>query len=281
MNKKNTTIDWSISEMSNSTFNNAISSERGIRAKKSATKTSFNPETVKLLRGNDLQFNESLFVPLKTNTEVDTILSTEGGLMPGTSMMIAGGPGSGKSTVVMDMLSRFTKQGLKCLLVQGEMDQIGHYKYCRRMPDFGCVQTLFLKDHINNIKETVEHVFDLGYDVIAVDSIAEVLDMYKEQNGGSIKQAESWFLNLQDDVKKGKNAIGYYTSFINIQQVTKSDEFAGSNRLKHIMEAFCKVERSRDGLERTMHFEKNRDCDKDYKIYFSIYKDGVYYSYNQ
>lgn len=281
MNKKNTAIDWSISEIDNSTFNKQIASERDSRAKKSATKSSFNPEAVKLLRGNDLQFNESLFVPLKTNTEVDTILSTEGGLMPGTSMMIAGGPGSGKSTVVMDMLSRFTKQGLKCLLVQGEMDQIGHYKYCRRMPAVGCVQTLFLKDHINSIKETVEYVFDLGYDVIAVDSIAEILDMYKEQNGGSIKQAESWFLNLQDDVKKGKNAIGYYTSFINIQQVTKSDEFAGSNRLKHIMEAFCKVERSRDGLERTMHFEKNRDCDKDYKIYFSIYNDGVYYSYNQ
>jgi predicted ATP-dependent serine protease len=161
------------------------------------------------------------------------------------------------------------------------MDQIGHYKYCRRMPSFGCVQTLFLKDYMENIKETVEHVFNLGYDVIAVDSVAEILDMYKDQNGGTSKQAESWFLSLQDNVKKGKNKPGYYTSFINIQQVTKSDEFAGSNRLKHMMEAFCKVERSKDGLERTLHFEKNRDCDKDFKIYFSIYNDGVHYAFNQ
>ena len=149
------------------------------------------------------------------------------------------------------------------------------------MPSFGCVQTLFLKDHMENIKETVEHVFSLGYDVIAVDSVAEILDMYKDQNGGTSKQAESWFLKLQDDVKKGKNTKNYYTSFINIQQVTKSDEFAGSNRLKHMMEAFAKVERSKDGLERTIHFEKNRDCDKDFKIYFSIYNDGVYYAFNQ
>ena len=255
-----------------------IQVKRGRPAKQKVV-AAFDPAAVKLFRGNDLSFNESLFIPLKTNTEVDTILSTEGGLMPGTSIMIAGGPGSGKSTLVMDMLSKFTMQGLKCLLVQGEMDQIGHYKYCRRMPSFGCVQTLFLKDHMDNIKETVEHVFSLGYDVIAVDSIAEILDMYKDQNGGTSKQAESWFLKLQDEVKKGKNKQKYYTSFINIQQMTKSDEFAGSNRLKHMMEAFCKVERSRDGLERSMHFEKNRDCDKDFKVYFSIYQDGVHYSY--
>jgi DNA repair protein RadA/Sms len=255
-----------------------IQAKRGRPAKQKET-TMFDPSSVKLFRGNDLSFNESLFIPLKTNTEVDAILSTEGGLMPGTSMMIAGGPGSGKSTLVMDMLSKFTMQGLKCLLVQGEMDQIGHYKYCRRMPSFGCVQTLFLKDHMDNLKETIEHVFSLGYDVIAVDSIAEVLDMFKDQNGGTSKQAESWFLKLQDEVKKGKNKQKYYTSFINIQQMTKSDEFAGSNRLKHMMEAFCKVERSRDGLERSLHFEKNRDCDKDFKVYFSIYQDGVHYSY--
>jgi predicted ATP-dependent serine protease len=182
-----------------------MKAERRGRPKKQAVKVEFNPSTVKLYRGNDLKFNESLFIPLKTNTEIDIILSTEGGLMPGTSMMIAGGPGSGKSTLVMDMLSKFTMQGLKCLLIQGEMDQIGHYKYCRRMPSFGCVQTLFLKDHMENIKETVEHVLNLGYDVVAIDSIAEILDMYKDQNGGTSKQAESWFLKLQDDIKKGKN----------------------------------------------------------------------------
>jgi DNA repair protein RadA/Sms len=258
-----------------------IKEERRGRPKKQIEETQFNPESIKLFRGNELYFNESLFTPFKTHTEIDIILSTEGGLMPGTSMMIAGGPGSGKSTLVLDMLSKFTMQGLKCLLIQGEMDQIGHYKYCKRMPSFGCIQTLFLKDHMDNIKETIEHVFDLGYDVIGVDSVAEILNMYRDQNGGTAKQAESWFLKLQDEVKKGKNSKGYYTSFINIQQVTKSDEFAGSQRLKHMMEAFCKVERSKDGLERTLHFEKNRDCDKDFKVYFSIYNDGVHYAFNQ
>jgi len=257
-----------------------VEKRRG-RPRKMEVKKEIDLSTVKLFRGSELQFNESLFIPLKTNTEMDIILSTEGGLMPGTSMMIAGGPGSGKSTLVMNMLANFTQQGLKCLLVQGEMDKIGHYKYCKRMPKFSCIQTLFLKDHMDNVKEVVEHVFNLGYDVIAIDSIAEILDMYKDQNGGSSKNAESWFLKLQDEVKNGNNSKGYYTSFINIQQFTKSEEFAGSNRLKHMMESYCKVERSKDGLERSLRFEKNRDCDKDFKIFFSIYRDGVHFALNQ
>jgi DNA repair protein RadA/Sms len=251
---------------------------RGRKAKQK-TEVMFNPNDVKLFRGSDLSFSDSLFKPFKTNTELDIILSTDGGLMPGVSMMFAGGPGSGKTTIVLDMLSRFTQQGYKSLFISGEMDEIGHYKYCKRMPQFGCVQTLFLKDYIDNVKEVIEYVFDQGYDVVGVDSIAEVLEMYKDQNGGTAKQAEIWYLKLQDKVKKGHNKGNYYTSFINIQQMTKSDEFVGSNRLKHLMESYCAIERSKDGLERSMHFEKNRDCDKDFKIFFSIYKDGVHYAF--
>ena len=249
------------------------------RKPKQKNEVMFDPNDVKLFRGSDLSFSDSLFKPFKTNTELDIILSTDGGLMPGISLMFAGGPGSGKTTVVLDMLSRFTQQGYKSLFISGEMDEIGHYKYCKRMPQFGCVQTLFLKDYIDNVKEVIEYVFDQGYDVIGVDSIAEVLEMYKDQNGGTAKQAEIWYLKLQDKVKKGHNKGSYYTSFINIQQMTKSDEFVGSNRLKHMMEAYCAIERSKDGLERSMHFEKNRDCDKDFKIFFSIYKDGVHYAF--
>ena len=252
--------------------------ERRGRPKKEQAIVEFDPNSVQLFRGNDLSFNESLFKPMKTGTEIDLILSTDGGLMPGISMMIAGGPGSGKSTLVLDMLSKFTMQGLKCLLVQGEMDQIGHYKYCRRMPAFGCIQTLFLKDHMDNIKETIEYVFNLGYDVIGLDSIAEVLDMYRDQNGGTAKQAESWFLKLQDDVKKGKNKNGYYTSFINIQQFTKGEEFAGSNRLKHMTEAMCHIDRIKGSDSRKVYFSKNRDCDTESYIKYRIGLNQVEYS---
>jgi DNA repair protein RadA/Sms len=239
----------------------------------------FNPSSIKLVRGYELSFNESLFKPMKTNREIDVILSTEGGLMPGTNMMLAGGPGSGKSTIALDMLADYTRQGLKCLFVSGEMDEIAHYKYCKRLSKFDCVQTLFLKNYSSTVKETLEYIFNEGYDVIAIDSIAEVLEMYKDAYRTTESAAEFWFLNLQDQHKKGGNSKNYYTTFINIQQMTKAGDFAGSNRLKHMVDAFCHVERSKDSLARSLHFSKNRDCDKDFKMYFTIYNDSIHYSY--
>jgi predicted ATP-dependent serine protease len=252
--------------------------KRGRPSKVSEVK-SFDPSSVKLLRGSELKFNDSLFQPMKTNSEVDVILSTEGGIMPGTNMVLVGGPGSGKSTVALDMLSNFTRQGLKCLFISGEMDEIAHYKYCKRLPKFACVQTLFLKNYTDNVKETLEYVFNQGYDIIAVDSIAEVIEMVKDNYKTTESAAEGWFLQLQDSHKKGNNKGSYYTTFINIQQVTKQGDFAGSNRLKHMTDAMCHIERSKDGLQRSMYFSKNRDCDKDFSVYFTIHKDSVYYSY--
>jgi len=249
------------------------------RPRKTNPVVEFNSNSVKLFRGNELNFSEDLFKPMPTGTELDVIFSTEGGLMPGTNMMLAGGPGSGKSTIVLDVLSKLTQQGLKVLFVSGEMDEIAHYKYCKRMPNFNCVQTLFLKNYSHCVKETLEYVFDQGYDVIAIDSIAEVLEMYKDAYRTTESNAEFWFLNLQDKHKKGGNPKNYYTTFINIQQMTKSGDFVGSNRLKHMVDAYCNVERSKDGLERSLFFSKNRDCDKDFKVFFSIYNGGVNYAY--
>jgi DNA repair protein RadA/Sms len=239
----------------------------------------FDPSIVNTLRGSDLYFGDSLFEPMKTNTELDVIFSTEGGLMPGTNMMFAGGPGSGKSTVVLDVLSNLTMQGYKTLFVSGEMDEIAYYKYCKRLPKVSCVEVLFLKNYADDIKEVLEYVFKSGYDVVGIDSIAEVIDMYKDAHKCTEGMAESWLLHLQDTHKKGNNDNNYFTTFINIQQMTKSGDFAGSNRLKHMVDAFCHVERSKDSLQRKMFFSKNRDCDKDFEVYFSINSKGVYYAY--
>jgi hypothetical protein len=46
-----------------------------------------------------------------------------------------------------------------------------------------------------------------------------------------------------------------------------------------MVDAFCHVERSKDGLERSLFFSKNRDCDKDFKVFFSIYDGSVSYAY--
>ena len=235
---------------------------------------------IKIQTGNQLHFDDSLFVPMKTNCELDLILSTDGGMAKATNIMLVGGPGGGKSTIALDMLARLQRNGHKVLFVSGEMDEIAYYKYCKRLPLINTVPVIFLRQYGIQMKEVLEQVFNQGWEVIAIDSMAEVISTYKEFYKTSESVAEKWLLDLQEKHKKGDNDEKMYTSFINIQQVGKNGIFVGSNRLKHMTDAMAHITRKDNG-DRTLYFSKNRDSDVDVKIHFVIHKDSVYYSYKQ
>ena len=48
---------------------------------------------VSFTKMNDVKFDASLFTPIKTGTIVDTVLSNEGGIFPGTNTVVIGDPG--------------------------------------------------------------------------------------------------------------------------------------------------------------------------------------------
>ena len=236
---------------------------------------------IKIFTGNDLNFKNDLFKVHKTETHLDCILSSEGGIMPGTNICLSGGPGSGKTTLCLDLLSNLEMQGKKCLFVSGEMGRIAYFKYCKRNPKFNHVHTLFLKEYMEDVKPVLEKVFAEGYDVVVVDSMAEVFGAFTDEYGGTSKTAEKWFLKLQDQHKEGNNKAKKYTSFINIQQQTKGGNFAGSNRLSHMHEAMCNISKSKNGVDRKVTFSKNRDGGQEQAVYFQIGSMGVNYSFEK
>jgi DNA repair protein RadA/Sms len=236
-------------------------------------------EKITIVRGKDLNFNDSLLRPMKTNSELDTILSESGGLMPATNMVIAGGAGSGKTTLTLDMLARLTEQGFKTLFISGEMDEIGYFKYCKRLPRIKSVPVLFVKNYVDTLAPTLLEVLDEGYDVVAIDSVAEILGMFRDVYKTTEVAGERWLLELQDKHKMGRNKTNTHTCFINIQQVTKQGTFAGSNRLKHMTDAMAIIKRDVDTAERRLQFEKNRDGNTDQVITFMISSDHIRYGF--
>ena len=68
----------------------------------------FKPTTMVM---DDFKFDPQLFVPMKTGTKIDNLLSSEGGVMKGTNVAFVGDPGVGKTTVLLDMLANMQKNG--------------------------------------------------------------------------------------------------------------------------------------------------------------------------
>ena len=216
--------------------------------------------TIRTVKMEDIKFDSSLFQPMKSGRVVDSHFSSEGGLMKGTNYAIVGDPGIGKTTVMLDMLADLQAKGQKVLFISGEMNSIDMYGYVKRFPKFGQLPILFMGDYCEDpALEVVENILSEGWDVVLIDSMAEVQNAVVDTTKGwmSSKKAETELLNLFEKHNLGENKTNTNTAFLVIQQVTKGGEFAGSNRFKHMMTGMAHLKWTKEG-DRTFFFSKNR-----------------------
>ena len=181
---------------------------------------------------------------------------------------------------MLDVLSATQAKGTKCLFISGEMGRKQMFKYTERFKQFGVVNTLFTSDFMSyNAKDVIEQALDLGYDCVLMDSIAEVLDGVRDDNGWDRKTAESWLVDVCVRNNKGENKENRYTSFLLIQQVTKAGEFVGSNKLKHMTDALLEMRREseRDGGGTYMSFQKNRNGNVEQHLSYELANNRIIY----
>jgi len=230
----------------------------------------FSVNTVKM---NDLSFNDSLFNPMKTKTRIDGFFSNEGGIMPGVNYVGTGDPGVGKTTVLLDILADVKNSGKKCLFISGEMNAIDMVGYVKRFPKFGDLDILFMGDYSEvNPDVVLRTALKEGYDLVLIDSMAEVADMYTDYFGGTNKSNQGKLLQLFEEHNLGNNSSNLNTSFLIIQQVTKGGNFAGSNKLKHMTTGMLHMRMTDEG--RYLHFSKNRRGGNGNKLFFSLSGNG-------
>lgn len=228
---------------------------------------------------SDLQINPELYIPLKTNTLLDDIFSTEGGVLPGTNIMVTGAPGTAKTSLLLEMLVNIkeTRPDAKLLFISAEMNRIDMARYLKRFPKWVNIPTLFLMEIEDNPQYVIESILNEGWDLVIVDSYTEVNDIVKEECGLTKSKTEKWYLDMQVKQNEGKNKLQKYTTFITILQMNKGGDFVGSNKLKHLTTAMAHIRWAGDenSSQRYIYFSKNRVGNVNEKLYFNVNDKGI------
>ena len=237
----------------------------------------------------DIRFDPELFRNYMSGTVLDELLCSYKGLPKGVNYMVIGDPGVGKTTIILDLLSNIRKQspGVRVLFISAEMNEIDLAIYVQRFPKFQDLDILFIEagfdeDEPAHNFEKVKDVLKQGWDIVAVDSFYELQGIIKEEEGITLKKAESMLLSLVKKQNKAVNDAGINTTFLTIQQVTKSGHFIGSNRLKHSITAMMELRLENPKniySDRFVVFSKHRRGDVGVKLYYDLSVTGdVFYN---
>lgn len=239
-----------------------------------------NLDTIKL---DDVVYDPAMFVPIKSNTALDYCFSIKGGIMPATNYIVVGDPGIGKSSLSIQFAADILKQNpnKKVLFISAEMTKWDMHPYLERFPLWGQLNTFFVSTMTESLyKESIEAKFNEGWDLVVIDSFAELAESVKGDYNDTVSGAnkktyndiEKWLIDLMVIQNGAENALNLHTSFISIQQVTKGGTFVGSNKLKHNTTGMIELRFSK-GDERKIHVDKNRRGNKYQDLIFDFSED--------
>ena len=242
-----------------------------------------------VVKMKDIQFEKGLFENWMTRKIMDELLCSYKGLPKGVNYMVIGDPGVGKTTIILDLLSDLSLyNSANVLFVSAEMNEIDLAIYVQRFPKFQNLDILFVEGefeqepHSCKTLERLSKILGQGWDVVAIDSFYELQGIIKEEENITLKQAESLLLSLMKQQSKGVNDRSVNTTFLTIQQVTKSGAFVGSNRLKHSITAMMELRLENPKniySDRYAVFTKHRRGDVGVRLYYDLGATGdVFYN---
>ncbi|MEA2499398.1 MAG: hypothetical protein QOH26_1803 [Actinomycetota bacterium] len=182
-----------------------------------------------------------------TIPEVDRVLG--GGLVGGGVVLLAGEPGIGKSTLVLQMLAGIASSGARSLLVTGEesLEQVSS-----RAARLGLQERGVMASAATSVTALLAAVEAERPDVIVVDSLQTLQDPELEQPPGSVAQVRGCTARLVAYAKQtGASVVG-------VGHVTKDGSVAGPKTLEHVVDAVLVLEGERTGAIRFLRAVKNR-----------------------
>ena len=173
-----------------------------------------------------------------------------GGIVPGSLVLIAGDPGIGKSTLLLQTAIGLSDKGRSVLYISGE-ESLSQIKLRADRIGYGSGMGLsFLSE---TLLENIDQVLDREHpDVCIIDSVQT---MYSEDIGsapGSVTQVRECAQRMMMRAKEDGTAI-----FL-VGHVTKEGTVAGPRVLEHIVDTVLYFEAGDNGAFRILRSAKNR-----------------------
>ena len=178
--------------------------------------------------------------------DVDTVLG--GGIVAGSVNLIAGQPGIGKSTILLQ-IANAVAQKHKVLYVSGE--ESGHQVGLRaeRLGVSSAELQLATTTSADDIAATIA---DKKYELVAVDSIQTVSVAAVSSAAGSVSQITNSTQLILNAAKQSGVAV------ILVGHVTKEGSIAGPKVLEHVVDVVLQLEGDRYGGFKVLRAVKNR-----------------------
>ena len=227
--------------------------------------------TAAVAKGRRLQFVDLAGVanpPPRVGTgiaELDRVLG--GGFVPGSAILLAGDPGIGKSTLLLQAAAKLARSGKRVLYISGEeaVDQVR--LRARRLGLSGDPLELAASINLRDIAASISETKDAA--LVVIDSIQTMWMEGVESAPGSVSQVRASAFELIRIAKQQTAAL------VLVGHVTREGTIAGPRVLEHMVDAVLHFEGDRGHQFRILRGVKNRFGATDEIGVFEMGEEGL------
>ena len=205
---------------------------------------SAEPEPLQELSALDARNQPRIALPCQ---ELNRVLG--GGIVPGSVVLLAGEPGIGKSTLMLQIAQHMSARGEKVLYLSGE-ESPQQIKLRAQRLDFPGDQVFLLSE--TDVDLAVQHMEAMQPALAIVDSIQTLYSRDIPSGPGSVVQIREAGLRLM------RWAKARHVPVLVAGHVTKDGNAAGPRVLEHMVDVVTYLETQESGALRTLHSVKNR-----------------------